>query len=842
MTNSAESERNAQKSPRSRRVGRKARAPGRILAFALPILAVAAGALFLITRAGDRESRVDIGVSQTSATRESRGESVHLTFPEEPASRRVADVDPEKSATLEIEAISVSTQRPVPWVHFRVAPLASGTNSTGNSAAPSKAFTTNTAADGRAVCPGLAPGVWMVCSNRGGVERAELKTGATTQLKYYLSGNVDVEGIVISSAGEPIAGASIWLSAPEGREGGSIAAETASNGTFLLEFVDSKSAVAAFAPGFAMSPQYSASDGKSKRTRLTIVLDAAGGRVEGRVTDASGRPIAGATVKIATTESLMYETNPQRIVKSAPARELLTDRDGMYRAIGVPAGFLRVEAAAADVPSQLEFTQLDAGGVATVNLILTPGWTLSGTVRNELSMPVENAQIRVEPVAHARRAAFRLRSASHSDGRFELKNLPRESLEILVTKHSKDTIGRSFFLLNPPPGASLEYDILITSFGSVRGLVQDSSGVPVANVVVSLMKDIAFESMLSIENALKPETRVIQPSAVRTGSDGMFEITSVPMSRYTLAAVGFDAAGHTHEGSVVRVSPVFPGGEILNITVPAIPEQNAQIRGRFVDPAGAPLGSAIVHIYGETIVDVNALEAGRFDTGLVAPGMYTIDCEAGGAHWRANIALAAGEMRNLGDVRVDETGIFILEFSAESNGGEAKGPPIHAREVAVMPAGESNNYPSNSMRVEARDEPGSIRIPGIAPGDWILRAAPSQSSFLYIHIPFHIDAKRETRVVFTPRPGSRRIVRFYSFEGAPALSRLDVRLVDAAGTVVAAGVLRPDDSNEFLKWPLTLPSGEYQLSAASPDGRAAQTPIKIRQSTMSSGTVDIWVK
>jgi len=159
--------------------------------------------------------------------------------------------------------------------------------------------------------------------------------------------------------------------------------------------------------------------------------------------------------------------------------------------------------------------------------------------------------------------------------------------------------------LNLAPGSSLEDLVFEIAEGcAIRGRVLDAQGNPAPD------RQIHW-------SPFGPYYRV-----VRTGPQGRFLIRNLPQSDITYKLeVGNDSGGTTS----VEAGPVGKSKTLEDVVIrlPA-PVREGTIRGVVVDPSGAPVSNAVIHVQAPGSHLARTNEKGQFETGFHAAGTFNI--------------------------------------------------------------------------------------------------------------------------------------------------------------------------------------------------------------------------
>jgi protocatechuate 3,4-dioxygenase beta subunit len=258
--------------------------------------------------------------------------------------------------------------------------------------------------------PGFAPG-------RGRVDYTARVTGRLTlRLTQARTGLLAIEGVVEDARGTPLSGATVTAQAQASRD--EAAARTGADGRFRLDALAPGGWwIRAERAGFAPAAIVVQAGATSVRLRLV-----AGGRIEGRVRDQRGRPVAPFTV----------------IVQSVTVRAVsVVDPDGRYVLEDLAPGTAVLSVVAPGyAPSAEARVPVPAPGTApaVMDFDLTAGGRLSGVVLTRGSRtPVAGANVEVEGMPMSAGVPVRIEAVSGLDGRFELTGVSEQPMSLFAS-------------------------------------------------------------------------------------------------------------------------------------------------------------------------------------------------------------------------------------------------------------------------------------------------------------------------------------------------------------------------------------------------------------------------
>jgi protocatechuate 3,4-dioxygenase beta subunit len=367
------------------------------------------------------------------------------------------------------------------------------------------------------------------------------------------------------------------------------------------------------------------------RESVTITL-AEGGVLEGQVRFPDGKPAAGAKIGLDEAGNEFYRF--QRM-QNGGDDQLATDAEGRFRITGL-VGLVYVVSAHADVaPGEPPLAKgaeprwharlPDARPGATgLVLVLESGHSIAGHVVDAEGKPVERFRVFGTLTQGGPLAFFGAETGTSvgqrydsKDGSFVLDGLRAGTWRVSAngTGFVPTSVGEVLV-----PEGGLDLRIVLQRPASVRGLVLDPAGNPIARAAV----DADYERAASARAARARELGVevdaqLGASEVKTGKDGTFKLKRVPPGKVTLKASFerfLDSADHE-----IQVAP----GQIVENVVLRL-QMGGRIEGELHAAVG-DLANRYVSANGEDDETVQTDEHGRFVFECLEPGTYQVELQ-----------------------------------------------------------------------------------------------------------------------------------------------------------------------------------------------------------------------
>lgn len=316
----------------------------------------------------------------------------------------------------------------------------------------------------------LLPGkhaIWAIDGEHAAsaVERLELASGQVVAgVQLRLREGVRLTGVARASNGQPLADVQVDL-------GDGQVLVTDERGVFDAGFRRGAQRLVVRAPG--MIPRAIEVELGEQPLDLDVVLEPASGRVEGRVVDGNGQPIADVEVALQPLDGL------------SPSLLTWTDARGVYQFDELSPGAAELHFDHGDYVPAEQRTSVGQQATGVRELVLDKGWTAEVLVRAAGSG---------EPIAGAELLAGHVSATTDGKG---LALLTRLVGEIELEVGAKGWTHQQLRIADDG-SARIQLTIELQQGGAIEGRIDDDLGDPVAGAAIEIR---------SLDDALLAETR-----------------------------------------------------------------------------------------------------------------------------------------------------------------------------------------------------------------------------------------------------------------------------------------------------------------------------------------------
>ena len=452
---------------------------------------------------------------------------------------------------------------------------------------------------------------------------------------------------------------------------------TSEDGSFTLENVPAGAVnLVVTAPGYSSGRMnVDVQEGKPV-SDLTIELDA-GVRLVGKVTAPNGSPLSDVRVQVAPSPTGSF-------ARTGSIASTSTDANGEYTLDSLESGEETIEF---EHPKYVAMSRSVAlkGKETRLDVQLSGGITVSGTVTTDSGMPVADAEVGAFASGGTMRNA-----RTNASGQFELESLSPARYRITAEKAGY-TDG---VLEDVDVSAGAPVHLVLRTGGTIYGHITGLTEQELGNATVEARSGRNYAST------------AVDPS-------GNFKIEGAPTGTVQVTASVMSRATFTRRTSPMQTVEVSAGSaQQVNIDF----RNDTVVRGR-VTRNGAPLGGANVSFYSpntrsQTMATVSADEQGNYTVSGLEPGEYSVNV--------SDMQRFSGYSTTY---TVRGSGTFDIAFNAGSVRGRVvdatTNEPIADANVQFRPSAADTRIVRGAMS----DPNGAFTLDYIAPGPYVVTAS-----------------------------------------------------------------------------------------------------------------------
>jgi protocatechuate 3,4-dioxygenase beta subunit len=591
-----------------------------------------------------------------------------------------------------------------------------------------------TVAGGAYTAGGLGTGDWVVSAVTAGfparyydgtynelaAKPVHVNDGANTSgINIALLAASNITGVVTNALGTPIAGASVSASTLSCC--GSFSTTTAGDGTYDIGGLAAQGyLMRASAPGFA--PQYfNASYDQSTATTVTTTGGGTssgvnfalvkGAMIKGHVADGSAAPIAGAFLYASRVDSCCL--NGYGVSQGDGSYVILDLPPGSYKLYAQATGFVpEYYNNAFDWNDAFSIPLAIGGSASDIDIALTAGGTISGTVRDESLNPIAGADVYANPTTCCSSGSS---SVSAEDGSYTITTLAPGAYHVSATAggyagelfdNAQSWDDAADVAVND--GANTpNIDFGLPEEAIVRGFVRDGANEPIAGAWVYVADDVCCSS------------------GGTTAADGSYELRGLPALNAHIYAEAdgyiseyYDNASEYQDATLVPLAPGVTQNDIdFELSL------GGSITGVVLDGSAQPIANAEVHAFTAACCD-----GGYAFTG--ADGTYVIDSLPAGSY-RVHASAPGFIPEYYDNVRSedDATGVPValanttsgIDFSLDE-GAHIRGVVLDATAQPIAGA-EVSAYSDSGSGYDFTASDGTYEIGGLIGDSYVVGAS-----------------------------------------------------------------------------------------------------------------------
>jgi len=441
--------------------------------------------------------------------------------------------------------------------------------------------------------------------------------------------------------------------------------------------------------------------------------------ITGTVYDLQGRPVAGVQITATTFQIAGNQSTAAGTAESGEqGRFELRVAGGTYYLNGNKEGYSP--------------TLAMAHSGDDIGLVLKESGVITGRVLDEQQRPVRQFSIDVmalTPDDMAAPAPSLSKRFDSPDGSFRIEQVPERGVILRAT--AEDFAPGFSPTLDAGKGSSQSVDITLSSGCVMTGIVEDESGVPVA--------DVFLDAELRRNASMMGPTSFDASSEAQSDAEGRFRLEHVPLGDVLVRAYDGSHAVTTLATTVAACDKLAP----VRLRMTA----GGGLTGVVTGGDGKPVGGARLTLTHRSVGFVNTLsdDDGHYRFDKLPPGGMRIEAQRGTQRALAMVTITDGE-----------TAIRDLPFPAEGTGevrGQvtAGGKPLSGMQL-LLAANDGSGLMNMNYPVTGQD--GTYRVAGLPEGKYVVIVS-STNQVLSAQVDKGAVQTVDIDVAVTPRPPTR---------------------------------------------------------------------------------------
>lgn len=336
--------------------------------------------------------------------------------------------------------------------------------------------------------------------------------------------------------------------------------------------------------------------------------------LKGSVRDLEGNPIGNARIEIIKNLSLIFKEREKIFEDKTYQGE--SSNDGTFALDEIPEYRDYRLSISADSFSPKIISKDIHPGLNALDIILKQGSSISGTIKDMAGIPVQNADIRIQPhnegYSKGLKDLFKKNYRPSESGIFKIGDLPEGSYTLAI--HSHDALPFIMDIYDLKSGENKDLgEIKLNPGLKITGSVEDEAGEKIESAkVTAMLSGVAGKSFSKKSESQK---------------DGSFTISGLKEGIYTLKT---EAEGY---GRDIKKG-IRAGTSKLSITLASA----GKIGGKVLDEKGFPIEKFYIFVESEDKITEKekgkyytfSTESGHYEISDLKPGLYRLRAGATG--------------------------------------------------------------------------------------------------------------------------------------------------------------------------------------------------------------------